>query len=224
MMAMSPVMWRIAVWIAAPLPRFRSWKTGRIRGSEAASSRRMLGRAVGRAVVDGDQLQRDRRRALQDPADDRPQGPPLVVDGHQDAEERAGRRPLAAEGGLGRPFRGARRVGESCGRGHAGYLGPGRGRRRRRMVSGAGRRHSAAPPGRRGRARASLASAAAGMQYASRAIDPRDALTASSTRPEPGRRRTAGGRCCPRGSPRSPGAPPCGRRRSPRWPGRRTRS
>ena len=87
MIAMSPVMWRIAVWIAAPLPRFLSWKTGLIRGVLRGQLAEDLGRAVGRAVVDDDQLQRDRRRALQHAADDRPQRPPLVVDRHQDAEQ-----------------------------------------------------------------------------------------------------------------------------------------
>ena len=59
-----------------------------------------LRRAVGGAVVDDDQLDWDRARAAEHAPDDRAQGPPLVVDRHQDAEQvhRAGGSPCAGAG------------------------------------------------------------------------------------------------------------------------------
>ena len=89
----SPVTWRTAVRTAAPLPWFCGWKThhqpvlGRVRRLRLHGGQR-IARAVGRAVVDDDDLLRDRHRhhALEQGA----HRARLVEDGDDDREAEVG--------------------------------------------------------------------------------------------------------------------------------------
>ena len=74
----------MAVRMAAPLPRLRSWRKARMRESSPASSLQFLPRAVAGAVVDHDQLQFQIERHGQHAANDRRQRPALVVQRNQD--------------------------------------------------------------------------------------------------------------------------------------------
>ena len=95
-----PVAWRNPVRSAAPLPWLRSWKTIFRSPSRLLHLAEDLARAVGRAVVDHDDLLADRDGA--DPAEDLVDAPLLVVGGDDDREHQvvgdAEDPQLAAEG------------------------------------------------------------------------------------------------------------------------------
>ena len=88
--------WPVACWKpvrrAAPLPWFLSWKTIVRSGSSAAISLEDLAGAVLRAVVDQDDLLRDRDGA--DLAEDLVDRVPLVVDRDHDREDQVVRDPI----------------------------------------------------------------------------------------------------------------------------------